>query len=152
MRNLLSARCFSLCIVTVRVIICCSFCNLQFLESLLWVPGRRREHYEWNTREANQVCGCVFAYTYRSSLYTACVCVCSHCTVYTAVCEDQGNDYPQSLLLVVLYFQMLSYVVHVVERCTGFVHTCGMCLSLSATCWHILCCIWNQVIDKHCSV
>jgi hypothetical protein len=44
-----------------------------------------------------------------------------HCTFYTAVCEDQGNDYPQSLLLVVLYFQMLSYVVHVVERCAGFV-------------------------------
>jgi predicted neutral ceramidase superfamily lipid hydrolase len=148
MRNLLLARCFSLCIVTVRFIICCSFCNLQFLESLLWVPGRRREHYEWNTREANQVCGCVLACTCRSSLYCMGVCV----YLYIAVCEDQGSDYPQSLLLVVLYFQMLSYIVHVVERCAGYVHACGMCLSLSATCLHVLCCIWNQGIIKPCSV
>jgi hypothetical protein len=84
MRNLLLVSCFSLCFVTVRVIMCSSFCNLQFLESLLWVPGRRREHYEWNTREANQVCGCVLACTYRSSL--CCVCVYLYTALFTLQC------------------------------------------------------------------
>jgi hypothetical protein len=35
LRDVLSEVCFSLCIVTVKVIIYFSFCNLQFLESLL---------------------------------------------------------------------------------------------------------------------
>jgi len=58
---------------------------------------------------------------YVQEQFVPCVCVFVHCTVYTAVCEDQDSAYPQSLLLVVLYFQMLSYVVHVVERCAGFI-------------------------------
>jgi hypothetical protein len=51
-------------ILIVRVT-CFSFCNLQFLESLLWVPGRRRKHYEWNTRKANQVCASEIVSEYR---------------------------------------------------------------------------------------
>jgi len=58
---------------------------------------------------------------YLQEQFVLCVRVFVHCTVYTAVCEDQSSDYPQSLLLVVLYFQILSYVVHGVERCAGFV-------------------------------
>jgi hypothetical protein len=129
LRNLLLARCFSLCIETVQVIVCCSFCNLQFLESVLWVPGRWGEYYEWNTREANQVCGCVLA----CSLYCVCVCVFVHCSV----CADQGSDRPQSQSGLWLCFVQQQFVLCVCVCISTLQH-----MQIKAVTTHKYSCLW----------